>query len=170
MSSRESLKVSVLSVFLVALVASGAWAQTGKGLWGSQRPIAARTAETTPAATSGKRPAADRKIVVYYIHGDARCPSCLKIESYTAEAVKTTFADSLKSGAIEWRPVNSDAKGNEHYMTDYQLVTKSVVLSEVRGGREVRWKNLPKVWELLGDKDSFETYIKREVAAFAKGR
>ena len=27
----------------------------------------------------------DQKVIAYYFHGNARCPSCLKIESYTKE-------------------------------------------------------------------------------------
>jgi hypothetical protein len=41
-----------------------------------------------------------------------------------------------------------------------------VVVSEVRDGREVRWRNLEKVWDLLGDADAFQAYVEREVQAF----
>jgi acetone carboxylase gamma subunit len=46
------------------------------------------------------------------------------------------------------------------------LYTKSVVLSLVKAGKEVKWKNLDKVWHLLRDKDKFYQYIKTKVQKF----
>jgi hypothetical protein len=62
--------------------------------------------------------------------------------------------------------VNIEDKGNEHFIDDYGLYTKSLVLSEVRAGREVRWKNLKRVWELLGDEPAFVAYVQKETHAF----
>ena len=64
------------------------------------------------------------------------------------------------------RVVNVEEKGNEHFVKDYQLFTKSVVLIDERNARPVAWKNLPKVWELLNDKDRFVSYIQRETRAY----
>ena len=47
-------------------------------------------------------------------------------------------------------------------MKDYQLYTKSVVLSLVKDGKEQKYENLPKIWEYVGDTDTFYTYIKTE--------
>ena len=41
-------------------------------------------------------------LVVYYFHGQVRCPTCRKLESYAEEAIKTCFADELASGRIRW--------------------------------------------------------------------
>jgi len=49
---------------------------------------------------------------------------------------------------------------------DYQLYTKSVVLSLVKDGKEVKFKNLDKVWQLLRNKDKFYKYIKEETTNF----
>ena len=40
----------------------------------------------------------NHKVIAYYFHGRARCPSCLKIESYTKEAVNKNFENELKDG------------------------------------------------------------------------
>jgi len=106
------------------------------------------------------------KIVAYYFHGNVRCVSCKKIEAYTDEAIHGAFAKELDGGTLEWRVVNIDEPENKHFIEDYQLYTKSVILSDVTDGKEVRWKNLDKVWKLLGDKDEFVAYIDEEVKGY----
>jgi hypothetical protein len=67
---------------------------------------------------------------------------------------------------MEWRPVNTDEPGNEHYRDDYSLYTKSVVVSDLQDNEEIRWKNLDQVWQLLGNEAEFKDYIREEVEAW----
>ena len=114
-----------------------------------------------------KTTASDTKVIAYYVHGTRRCATCKKLEAYTQEAIETGFAEQLKAGSIEWMPVNTDEEGNGHFIDDYKLFTKSVVLSEVKDGKELRWKNLDKIWTLVrGDKEAYLKYIQDEVTAF----
>lgn len=106
------------------------------------------------------------QVIAYYFHGNRRCVSCKKIESYTQEAIEYGFADRIKSGALQWQVINIDEDENKHYINDYQLYTKSVVLSKTQDGKEISWKNLDKVWNLLNDKDDFVIYIDNELHAF----
>ncbi|GAG17664.1 unnamed protein product, partial [marine sediment metagenome] len=110
-------------------------------------------------------PSADVDIV-YYFMTSARCPSCMKIEAFTKEAVQNNFTDYLKDGRIEWHIVQVDKPENRHFIKDYQLYTKSVVLVKIRNGEEVNWKNLERVWQLLYDKNDFQAYISQEVKSF----
>lgn len=112
-------------------------------------------------------PAPDR-VIVYYFHGTARCPSCMKIEKYTKACLTRDFPAQLQSGKLDLRVVNVEEKGNEHYVQDYGLYTKSVVLSLMKNGKQTRWENLPKVWELLGDESAFSSYVKDKTAAFLR--
>ena len=126
----------------------------------------AKPAPKTPAKPA---PKAQRKLVAFYFHGNYRCASCQRIEALSAETVKANFAKEIQAGRLEWRVVNVETRGNEHYMKDYKLFTKSVVLSDTRNGKETRWKNLDKVWTLLHDEAAFKTYVRDEVAAYLKG-
>jgi hypothetical protein len=92
----------------------------------------------------------------------------LKIESFSREAVETGFGNELKSGKVAWRLVNVDEPANRHFIDDYQLYAKAVIVSDVRDGEEVRWKNLAKVWQLTGDKGLFMKYIQDEVRVYLK--
>ncbi|MEW5896046.1 MAG: nitrophenyl compound nitroreductase subunit ArsF family protein [Candidatus Omnitrophota bacterium] len=106
------------------------------------------------------------RVTVYYFHTTARCMSCHNIEGFTRAAINEAFADELSSGKLEFRMINTDKKENRHYVSDYGLYTKSVVLALVKDGREQRFKNLEKVWPLLGDMAGFYQYIQEETQGF----
>ncbi len=107
-------------------------------------------------------------VVVYYFMTTQRCPSCRAIEAYTKEAIEKGFADALKKRDMVCRMVNVEDSGNAHFIKDYQLYTKSVVLVKIRDGKQVSWKNLDKVWALLGDQKTFMAYIVDEVKSFTE--
>jgi len=124
------------------------------------KPVSGANADSTPAKAT---------LTVYYFHRTARCPSCEKIEALTQKAVQDGFAAQLAAGAMQWRVVNIDEPQNAHFETDYRLEAQSVVLSEMRDGKETRWKNLDKVWDLLSDDAAFVRYVQDEIRAYAQG-
>lgn len=107
-------------------------------------------------------------VVAYYFHGDFRCPTCHKLEEYSREAIETNFKDAIASGRLEYKVVNLEDKGNEHYASDYRLYTKSLILSLVTDGKETKWINLNKIWEYVGNKGKFIDYVKNGVADYLK--
>jgi len=107
-------------------------------------------------------------VIAYYFHGTFRCPTCHKLEQYSKEAIEANFKNELTSGKIVFKTVNVDEKANEHFVNDYQLYTKSLVISLVRGGKEEKFKNLTKIWEYVGNKQRFYDYVRDEIAAFLK--
>jgi hypothetical protein len=127
----------------------------------------ARAVEATAATNDAPASAEPSStVVVTYFHTTARCLSCLKIEELTNATMTMRFADAIAERRIVWRLVNTDEPANAHFVKDYSLYTKSVVVSEVRGGREIRWKNLDQVWQLLGNPESFQSYVEKEVQGF----
>ena len=105
-------------------------------------------------------------VVAMYFHGNVRCATCRKIETYADEAIAQGFVDELTSGRLAWRVVNIEEPGNKHFIEDFQLVTRSVVLVEYREGEVVRWENLDKVWQLVRSKDRFVGYVQGETSEF----
>lgn len=136
--------------------------------------VAAKAAPTRPAAPKAASPAVaapppaepPATVVVTYFRATARCTSCLKIEDLTNATMTTRFAGPIAEKQVIWRVLNVDEPENNHFVKEYGLYTKSVVVSEVKNGREVRWKNLDQVWQLLGDPEAFQGYVEREVKAF----
>lgn len=82
------------------------------------------------------------KVIAYYFHGTFRCPTCYNMEKYSKETIETNFKDALSSGKLEFKVVNVEEKGNEHYVNGYKLYTKSLILSLLKDGKEIRYKNL----------------------------
>jgi hypothetical protein len=122
---------------------------------------------STPLAnTQGK---IDKHIKAYYFHGNLRCYSCKKIEQYSREAIETYFAEQLKNGLLTFQAINIDQPENRHFIQDYQLVTKSLVLIEYQDGKQVKWKNLEKVWQFLNNEEAFLNYVKAETDKYLKG-
>ena len=113
----------------------------------------------------GQEQSAD-KVVVYYFHGNFRCPTCMTIEKQTKEAIFKNFSPEVDGGKIVVKAVNYDKKENKHFIKDYGLFTKSVVLSLVQGGQEVKFNNLRDVWQLVWNKDKFGEYIKSETQKY----
>ncbi len=107
--------------------------------------------------------------VVYYFMTHQRCANCVKIEMFTREAVEGGFADRLADGSLVFKIVMVDSRENSHFIDRYKLFTKSVVLSRYRGGKEVSWKNLDQVWNLLDDRDAFVDYVTGELTSFLGG-
>ena len=116
--------------------------------------------------TSGKE---DRKVIVFYFHGNFRCYTCKRIEQLTVKAVTEAFSDEIKKGVVELQVLNVEDPQYRHFINDYQLYTRSVVVSDFRQGKQKRWKNLQKVWELVHNEEAFGKYIKQEVQEYLKG-
>jgi len=110
------------------------------------------------------------KVVVYYFHGNFRCATCRKIEALTTEAITTGFAEDIKNGRVVLKVINTEETGNEHYVQDYQLVTKSVVLVRFEGEKQKGWKRLDAVWNLIENDAAFLQMVQEETAALLKGK
>jgi hypothetical protein len=123
-------------------------------------------ADGTPTSTAAGSKAPATGFVAYYFHGNFRCTTCRAIEAYSAEAITGNFAEELASGRLTWRVVNVEEPENEHFVKDFELTTKSLVLVEYRDGTVVRFQNLPKVWQLVHDKESFLEYVRDSTVEF----
>ena len=112
--------------------------------------------------------AQNSKVIAYYFHGTFRCSTCRTIEQYSHDSIQMYFAKELGNGTLEFRPVNIEEPENKHFIQDYQLVTRSLVLSLMSDGKETKWNNLADVWKLVRDRDKFFQYVKDEVEKFLK--
>jgi frataxin-like iron-binding protein CyaY len=108
----------------------------------------------------------EAQVAVYYFHTKFRCQSCHKIEQLMEESLKNNFPKQLEEGSLIYKVVNVEEEGNKHFIRDYQLYAKSVVLSLRKNGEELEYKNLDKIWMCLGDKQEFSDYIREETQAF----
>jgi len=122
----------------------------------------ANAADSKPSVSSGNQ------VIAYYFHGTFRCDSCLKIEKYSREAIEQNFKNEINSGKLVFKVINIEDKGNEHFMNDYQLYTKSLVITLVKDGKEVKYENLKLVWEYLSNQSKFHDYVKSGIESYLK--
>lgn len=150
-AGKSALKFALLG-FVLFSIAAALYKAGGAGFSSAARPPAAlvETAAGLKAA------------VVYYFYTDARCSSCKSLEAYTREAVASGLAAGYKDWRVEFRGVNVDDKENAHFVQDYRLDSKAVIVQKFSGGKALSWGKLEKVWTLLGDKDAFMAYVVSE--------
>ena len=108
-------------------------------------------------------------IVVYYFHGTQRCSACETIQELTSRALHRHFEKDLRDQRIFYLPVNLDQPWNEHYIMDFKLSTKTVVLVRYLDGAQTEWKVLDDVWFLYEDEPKFIEFIRDELNSFIAG-
>ena len=94
-------------------------------------PIVRHLAAVGREPTGDAAPQRPDALVVYYFRANVRCPACRTLEACSREVVNERFAAAAADGRIQWRAIDYQTPGNEHFMTDYQLLTGGVVLVRV---------------------------------------
>jgi hypothetical protein len=127
--------------------------------------IGGKSAPGQPGISAG--PA--HRVIVYYFRDNIRCDTCEKFQAYTDDAIHSVFSNELKSGSVEWKIVNTDDKANAHFIKDYALTTRQIILSDILDGKQTQWKDLYKIWDVVKDKQAFIEYITRETKTYLDG-
>lgn len=122
----------------------------------------------TDSPARAQPPTSETKVIAYYFHVSARCVTCRNIESYAREVVERKFAGDIAQGRVEFRSINVQRPENHHFVKDYQLFTKSLVLVRLDHGRQAEYKVLHDTWELAGSKQAMQDYVEREVRDYLK--
>jgi hypothetical protein len=108
------------------------------------------------------------KVIAYYFHGTYRCTTCQTIERYSREAIEKYFVKELENKTLEYKVLNVEEPENRHFIQDYRLFTKALVIALYKDDKQVKWKNLADVWTHVNDKDKFYQYVKDEVEKLLK--
>jgi hypothetical protein len=154
-------------VALLVLVFAGIGAWAWRSFGPAQNPPAAAGSpgEGNPPPEAG---APAHQVLVTYFTTDQRCPTCLKIEKQTREAIQSAFADQLASGEVLFRTTNFDRDENKHFIKDYELSFKTVVISDRRSGKETAWEKFDEVWDLVGKPNAFAACLQEGVRKYLK--
>ena len=131
--------------------------------------LQAAEAQTASVPVSPTSALPVHRVVATYFHNTARCTTCRAIEQLARETIGSTFAAEVASGKLVWRALNMEEKENEHYAIGYSLTSPSLVLTEMDGEHEVRFKVLTETWKLAHKKAEFISYVEIEVRAFLEG-
>ena len=120
--------------------------------------------EFAAGAEAAKTPPKDR-VVVMYFHRTQRCPTCLKMGSYSEQAVATGFADQVKKGTVEFHYIDFQIKENAAYAKAYKVTGPALIIAKVVGGKVAQFKDLKDIWSNVGDKKAFFKYVQDQVTA-----
>ncbi len=150
-----SKKLTAILLFLgIASVVAAIYTQSG------------RVRAQSPAAPVVQ--ADESKVIAYYFHTTARCATCRAIESYSREVIEQRFSLDIARGHLQFKLVNVELPANQHFVRDYQLFTKSLVLVRFEKGKQTEYKVLNDTWELVGNKQAMQAYVERELRVFLK--
>jgi len=110
--------------------------------------------DASPASSQAADTTADQAVTAYYFHGNTRCQTCRAIESYTKQALEEEFPQELADGRLQIEIINLDQAENEHFVDDFQLTSRAVVLARTDAAGEQVWKGLPQVWDWVHEGES----------------
>ena len=110
---------------------------------------------------------ADR-VVAMYFHRTQRCPTCLKMGSYSEEAVKSGFAQQIKDGKVEFRYIDFQDEKNAALTKGYKVGGPTLIVARVAGGKVAEYKNLTEIWAKVRDKAAFVEYVRNNVKSYLK--
>lgn len=155
----KSLIRLLLLLFVIATVMILAF----RGLRSAIEPADQRES----AAVMGQKGPA-HQVIAFYFHGTGRCLSCRRMEAWAWEGLERDFSTELQAGTLQWQVVNIDKPENQHFVQDYQLFARSLILVELKHGTVIRWTNLRPLWSLLGDKPAFMNYVRQEIGQYLR--
>jgi len=107
-------------------------------------------------------------VQAYYFHATRRCATCAKLEQYSRESIATNFKDQLSNETLRYAEVNFDEPENRHFLQEYNLMYRALVLVRYKDGKQVTYKNLDRIWQLVRNEKNFSEYVKAEVEAMLK--
>jgi hypothetical protein len=121
-----------------------------------------RNRHVAQAQAAAPAAAGEAKVVVYYMHATFRCVTCNLVESMGEELVRNEFADAVKAGRLEWKPV--DYQQDDQLASRYDVGGNMIVVAKFRDGKEVDSRRLDRVMELANSRDEFMSYLRSAIA------
>jgi thiol-disulfide isomerase/thioredoxin len=110
---------------------------------------------------------ADR-VVVMYFHRTQRCPTCLKMGSYTEEAVKDGFAQEIKAGKVAFHYIDFQDERNAAFTNGYGVTGPTLIVAKVAGTKVAEYKNLKEMWTKVREKPAFVEYVQGNVKSYLR--
>lgn len=108
------------------------------------------------------------RVVAMYFHRTQRCPTCLKMGSYSEEAVKSGFVQQVKDGKVEFRYIDFQDEKNAALTKGYKVGGPTLIVARVAGGKVAEYKNLTEIWAKVRDKAAFVEYVRNNVKSYLK--
>jgi hypothetical protein len=125
-------------------------------------------ASTSPQPVVGGDDVPADRVVVMYFHRTQRCPTCLKMGSYTEEAVKGEFAEPIKDATVEFHYIDFENQKNQTLTKGYKVGGPTLIVARVAKNKVAEYKNLTEIWSKVADKAAFVKYVQGNVNAYRR--
>jgi hypothetical protein len=113
-------------------------------------------------------PPADRVLVLYF-HRTQRCPTCLKMGSYSEEAITKGLEAQVKGGTVEFRYVDFQNEKNAKLTKAYKITGPALIIVKVVDNKVKEHKDLKDIWtKVPGEKAEFIQYVRENVEVYLK--
>jgi len=163
--------ISLFSATLVVLIARSMDSQAAARLEPQLAKIVAELEAirnagglTTGTGVASTSESVDDAVMVYYLHGSMRCPTCKGIQSQAQETVESAFASELESGEVAWKVVNYEKPEGTDLGKKFEVQMPVVVVAKMNNGQIEDWKRLDEVWALVNNESAFSQYIRDEIS------
>ena len=118
------------------------------------------------AKKTAKQPA--NRVVAMYFHRTERCPTCLKMGSYSEEAIKKGLAKRVKDGSVEFHYIDYEDKKNAALTKGYKISGPALIVAKVEANKVKEYKDLKDIWTQVQEKPKFIKYVRENIEAYAK--
>ncbi|HSP44116.1 MAG TPA: nitrophenyl compound nitroreductase subunit ArsF family protein [Luteolibacter sp.] len=153
----------IARIVLLAIVVGSVAVWAGKEFRKSK--AYSEIAEKSPAAEQFPAIDGPQVVMTYFLLGK-RCTTCRILEAFTKATAEQDFADELASHRLVFRVIDTEQPAHRHYLKDYQLTTKTVIISRRLDGKETEWKDMEKVWDLVDEETAFRAYLGEQIREY----
>jgi Zn-dependent alcohol dehydrogenase len=118
---------------------------------------------------SGPATAADPpgdRVVAMYFHRTQRCPTCLKMGSYSEDAVTSGFAEQIDDGTVAFHYIDFQDKKNAALKKGYGVTGPALIVAKIAKNEVAEFKNLEEIWSKVGEKADFIEYVQENITAY----
>ncbi len=105
------------------------------------------------------------RVIAMYFHRTQRCPTCLKMGSYSEEAVKSAFAEEIKKGQVTFYYIDFQDAKNARYTKAYDISKPALIVAKIVDNKVASYRSLEDIWTKVGDKSAFLSYVQENVKA-----
>jgi hypothetical protein len=156
------------SAILLALVVAAVSVLVGcaKRPAGSNETSAQATSAATLAPAAAQPGTAPDRVIVYYLHGTRRCPTCRGIQATIEKTIQERFGAETASAALSFQDVDVDTADNKHFVQDFSLTSSSMVVVAKKGNATVKWENCPDVWTHAHDEPALAAYAEKQIRTY----
>jgi len=113
-------------------------------------------------------PSTNSFVKVFYFHGPIRCHTCLQIENEIKMTLNQKFDKEMKNKKIVFECIDYVSDTTNNYEKQYNLENQALIIAKFENNKQVKWKNLDKIWKFTGNFDKMSRYISNEINDYLK--